>query len=54
MSEKLLTRPIKLSPLQNFRDGMVSKLKKARLTLADHQAKLKEMRRAKVSEDNRV
>jgi hypothetical protein len=39
---------IKLTPLQNFRDGMVNKLKKARRTLTDHQAKLKEMRRAKV------
>jgi hypothetical protein len=34
---------IKLSTLQNFRDGMGNKLKKARRTLADHQAKLKEM-----------
>jgi hypothetical protein len=39
---------IKLSTLQNFRDGMGNKLKKARRTLADHQAKLKEMWRAKV------
>ena len=39
---------IKLTPLQNFRDDMVNKLKKARRTLADHQAKLKEMRQAKV------
>jgi hypothetical protein len=35
---------IELSPLQNFQDGMVNKLKKASRTLADHQAKLKEMR----------
>ena len=39
---------IKLIPLQNFRDNMVNKLKKARRTLTDHQAKLKEMRKAKV------
>jgi len=39
---------IELNPLQNFRDGMVNKLKKACRVLADHQAKLKEMRRAKV------
>ena len=39
---------IKLTPLQNFRDGMVNKLKKARRMLTDHQAKLKEMRQAKV------
>ena len=39
---------IKLTPLQNFRDNMVNKLKKARRTLTDHQAKLKEMRQAKV------
>jgi hypothetical protein len=39
---------IKLSPFQNFQDGMVNKLKKVRRTLADHQAKLKEMRRVKI------
>ena len=39
---------IKLIPLQNFRDNMVNKLKKARCTLTDHQAKLKEMWKAKV------
>jgi hypothetical protein len=39
---------IKLTPLQNFRDNMANKLKKARRTLTDHQAKLKEMRKAKV------
>ena len=39
---------IELNPLQNFRDGMVNKLKKACRVLADHQAKLKEMRQAKV------
>jgi hypothetical protein len=39
---------IKLTALQNFRDNMANKLKKARRTLTDHQAKLKEMRKAKV------
>jgi hypothetical protein len=39
---------IKLTPLQNFQDNMVNKLKKARRTLTDHQAKLKEMRKTKV------
>jgi len=39
---------IKLSPIQNFQDDMVNKLKKARRTLADQLAKLKEIRQAKV------
>jgi hypothetical protein len=34
--------------LKDFCNGMVENLKKARCTLADHQAKLMEMRRAKV------
>ena len=43
-----MSNMIKLSPFQNFQDGMVNKLKKVRRTLADHQAKLKEMRRVKI------
>jgi hypothetical protein len=39
---------IKLKHLQNLRDVIVEKLKKARRTLANQQTKLKEMRRAKV------
>jgi hypothetical protein len=45
--EREVTYPpnmIELTPLQNFRDGMVNKLKMARHTLANHQAKLKELR----------
>jgi hypothetical protein len=39
---------IKLKHLQDLRDSIVEKLKKARRKLADQQAKLKEMRQAKV------
>ncbi len=38
---------IDLKHLQSVRDGIVSKLKKARRTLADQQNKLKEMRKTK-------
>jgi hypothetical protein len=39
---------IELSSLQNFKDGIVNKLRKARRTLADQQTKLKEMQKNKV------
>ena len=39
---------IKLTPLQNFRDDMVNKLKKAHHMLTVHQAKLEEVQQAKV------
>jgi hypothetical protein len=39
---------IKLKHLQDLRDSIMEKLKKARRKLANQQAKLKEMRQAKV------
>jgi hypothetical protein len=52
--ESYQSNVIRLNELQRFRDGIANKLKKAHLTLANQQSKLKEMRKGRVRQQSSI